>query len=59
MDSCHRVEVDTYLDTEDPDNDKVLNAFGREETIIVTGILYGYPIEVTMAMLECLCPRRI
>ena len=59
VDSCYGVEFDTYLDTENPESDKVLNAFGREETIIVTGLLYGYPIEMTMAMLACLCQRRI
>lgn len=59
VDSRYGVEFDTYLDTKDPDNENVFNAFGREETIIVTGLLYGYPIEMTMAMLNCLCQRRI
>ncbi len=55
---CTGIKFDTYFNTENSEEDEVLKSFGPE-AVIVTGLLYGYPIEMTMKMLSCLYLRRI
>ena len=44
------VEFSTYMDTSNPIEDNVLKEFGPS-ALIITGLLYGYPIETTMKAL--------
>ena len=48
--SIDGVAFDTYVDTENPERDHVLRTFGPL-TLMIIGLLYGYPIEITMAAL--------
>lgn len=49
------VEFDTYIDTGNPEEDAVLKAFGPS-ALIITGLLYGYPIESTLRIATRIFP---